>query len=100
MNIKENQTKQKLMGAYYTPDEIVDFMLRWTIESDKPQMILEPSAGDGQFLRRIKEVNRETQITAIEINEEESKNKKKMQEPCIYLTRLNQLIKNKRGMDK
>ena len=33
-------------------------------------------------------------------NEEESKNKKKMQEPCIYLTRLNQLIKNKRGMDK
>ena len=73
MNIKENQTKQKLMGAYYTPDEIVDFMLRWTIESDKPQMILEPSAGDGQFLRRIKEVNRETQITAIEINEEESK---------------------------
>ena len=42
------------MGAYYTPDEIVDFMLRWTIESDKPQMILEPSAGDGQFLRRIK----------------------------------------------
>ena len=33
-------------------------------------------------------------------NEEESKNKKKMQEPCIYLTRLNQLIKNKREMDK
>ena len=32
------------MGAYYTPDEIVDFMLRWTIESDKPQRILEPSA--------------------------------------------------------
>lgn len=73
MNIKENQTKQKLMGAYYTPDEIVDFMLRWTIESDKSQRILEPSAGDGQFLRRIKEINRETQITAIEINEEESK---------------------------
>ena len=73
MNIKENQTKQKLMGAYYTPDEIVDFILRWTIESDKPQSILEPSAGDGQFLRRIKEINRKTKITAIEIDEEESK---------------------------
>lgn len=73
MNIKENQTKQKLMGAYYTPNEIVDFMLRWTIESDKPQSVLEPSAGDGQFLRRLKEVNKETKITAIEIDEEESK---------------------------
>lgn len=73
MNIKENQTKQKLMGAYYTPNEIVDFMLRWTIESDKPQNVLEPSAGDGQFLRRLKEVNKETKITAIEIDEEESK---------------------------
>lgn len=61
------------MGAYYTPNEIVDFMLRWTIESDKPQNVLEPSAGDGQFLRRLKEVNKETKITAIEIDEEESK---------------------------
>lgn len=73
MNIKENQTKQKLMGAYYTPNEIVDFMLRWVIESEGPQSILEPSAGDGQFLRRIKEINRESQITAIEIDEEEAK---------------------------
>ena len=73
MNIKENQTKQKLMGAYYTPNEIVDFMLRWVIESEGPQSILEPSAGDGQFLRRIKEINRGSRITAIEIDEEEAK---------------------------
>lgn len=73
MNIKENQTKQKLMGAYYTPNEIVDFMLRWAIESDEPQSILEPAAGDGQFLRRIREINRGSRITAIEIDEEEAK---------------------------
>ena len=32
--------------------------------------------------------------------EEESKNAKKKQEPCLYLMKLNQLIKNKRGMNK
>lgn len=33
-------------------------------------------------------------------SEEESKKSKKKQEPCLYLMKLNQLIQNKRGMNK
>lgn len=73
MNLKAHQTEQKLMGAYYTPDIIVDFMLRWAIDETVSQKILEPSAGDGQFLRRINKINASSEILAVEINEDESK---------------------------
>lgn len=73
MNLKSNQTEQKLLGAYYTPDSLVDFILRWTIDSATVQQVLEPSAGNGRFLSRINSINPKTKIIAIEINEEESK---------------------------
>jgi len=43
-------TKQKLQGAYYTPQKLVDFLISWTINSKKCQL-LEPSCGDGIFLK-------------------------------------------------
>lgn len=42
-------TKQKLQGAYYTPQKLVDFLTSWAINSKKCQL-LEPSCGDGIFL--------------------------------------------------
>ncbi|MCO4540081.1 Modification methylase Eco57IB [Streptococcus infantarius subsp. infantarius] len=72
MNLKSEQTSQKLMGVYYTPDELVDYILRWGIDKKKNQNILEPSAGDGQFIRRIEEISRESTITAVEIDSKES----------------------------
>ena len=73
MNVKEQQTFQKLMGAYYTPDIIVDYILRWAIDQNVQQKILEPSAGDGQFLRKLSGINTQSLITAVEINKEESR---------------------------
>ena len=72
MNIRELQTDQKLLGAYYTPNELVDFILKWTIDPRVPQRILEPSAGDGQFIKRIRGINCASQIIAVEINKAES----------------------------
>ncbi|MCC9693384.1 hypothetical protein HK253_02995, partial [Streptococcus agalactiae] len=73
MNLKSEQTSQKLMGAYYTPNEIVDYMLRWGIDTEMSLRILEPSAGDGQFIKGLKEVSSDSTIIAVEIDREESK---------------------------
>ena len=69
MNLKEHQSSQKLMGAYYTPNAIVDYMIKWAVDEGVQQKILEPSAGDGQFLRRMTNINKGSSITAIEINQ-------------------------------
>lgn len=41
--------KQKLLGAYYTPKPIVDFLVSWAIRSARDR-VLEPSCGDACFL--------------------------------------------------
>ena len=73
MNQKENETYQKLRGGYYTPDILVEYMLKWGIESGKKQNILEPSAGDGQFIRGVSDINISSRITAVEIDKDEAK---------------------------
>ena len=73
MKLKEKQSEQKLRGAYYTPNEIINFILRWVLREDEPKKILEPSAGDGRFIKLADQINTNSEITAIEINEEESK---------------------------
>ena len=45
-------TTQRQLGAYYTPCSAADFMADWIIRHDGEQ-ILEPSFGDGTFLRAI-----------------------------------------------
>ena len=42
----------KLRGGYYTPELIADFIVRWAIRSPD-DFVLEPSCGDGSFLRSI-----------------------------------------------
>lgn len=43
----------KLRGGYYTPPAIADFISRWAIQSPTDK-ILEPSCGDGSFIRSVK----------------------------------------------
>jgi adenine-specific DNA methylase len=45
-----NPSGQKQAGAYYTPDEVAETLLQWAIrhESDR---LLDPSCGDGRFIR-------------------------------------------------
>ncbi|MET3215468.1 UNVERIFIED_ORG: adenine-specific DNA methylase [Burkholderia territorii] len=52
MNFKENETKDKLRGGYYTPSAVAQFLSRWVLCA-KPQTLLEPSCGDGAFIRAL-----------------------------------------------
>ena len=58
MGLLVNKTKQKELGAFYTSNIIVKYMVDNTlnkIEITKDTRILEPSCGDGNFLLYIKE---------------------------------------------
>lgn len=44
----------KLRGGYYTPQEITNFIAEWAIK-DKDVKVLEPSCGDGHFIKSIVE---------------------------------------------
>lgn len=72
MNDRTKQTEQKLKGAYYTPKEIVDFFINWAIAENKKQIILEPSAGAGNFVNSLKNLNINSHVTAIEIDKDEA----------------------------
>ena len=53
MNFIENETPQKLRGGYYTPPDIARFLIRWALPAGRPLDVLEPSCGDGAFLRAL-----------------------------------------------
>ena len=54
MNFIENESAEKLRGGFYTPLDLAGFLTRW-IKTINPREILEPSCGDGVFLRAIAE---------------------------------------------
>lgn len=76
--MKQQDSYNKLRGGYYTPDKIVDFILKWAnIKSENT--ILEPSCGDGTFLKGLKRNNYSISINnvdAIELAAEEAKKAK------------------------
>jgi adenine-specific DNA-methyltransferase len=52
LKFASDQTPDKLRGGYYTPAAIADFLLSWGLGCD-PARVLEPSCGDGAFLRAL-----------------------------------------------
>ena len=78
MQRKELESAAKLSGSYYTPDIITDFLSNWGLELNEETIrVLEPSCGDGAFIRsltRANEIKNHTNltITAIEFNEIEA----------------------------
>ena len=42
----------KLRGGYYTPQKIADFLTKWAVQNAM-NSVLEPSCGDGSFIRSI-----------------------------------------------
>ena len=72
MNFKENESPEKLRGGYYTPDPIASFLARWVL-LNKPKSILEPSCGDGSFIKGLnKTISYTTRFTGIELLKEEA----------------------------
>lgn len=51
--MRQNPDYQKLRGGYYTPASVSEFIVKWGLTSST-HYILEPSCGDGSFLRAIK----------------------------------------------
>ena len=78
MNFKENESQEKLRGGYYTPARITDYLCKWIL-SDQPRTILEPSCGDGAFIKAIN-TNRkyDVKITGIELDKEEARKSEKI----------------------
>lgn len=66
------QSSRKLRGAYYTPTPVSTFLANWSI-LDPTARVLEPSAGDGEFLAAaLERIGSDGKITAIELDDEEA----------------------------
>ena len=58
---------EKNTGSYYTPQILIDFMLQFIISKRQYTNVLEPSAGDGRFIKSLS--NKKCTIHAIEVDE-------------------------------
>ncbi len=72
MNFKEDQTKQKLRGGYYTPLDLAAFLVRW-ISNIEPTRVLEPSCGDGAFFIRAAKQLQDVNVNGFELDPVEAK---------------------------
>lgn len=89
MKLLENATAEKLRGGFYTPETIASFILKWGINGNSDYEILEPSCGNGVFLKQLKENNhRFKSVKAIEFDEIEAvkADKVKLKNKCIINT--------------
>jgi adenine-specific DNA-methyltransferase len=73
MQLIKEATEEKLRGGFYTPEPIAAFILKWAFNGNTELDILEPSCGDGVFLKEIQKENYEyNSVTAIEFDEVEA----------------------------
>uniref|UniRef100_UPI004049E706 Eco57I restriction-modification methylase domain-containing protein n=1 Tax=Flavobacterium sp. TaxID=239 RepID=UPI004049E706 len=73
MQLIKEATEEKLRGGFYTPEPIAAFILKWALNGNKELDILEPSCGDGVFLKEIQKKKYEyNSVTAIEFDEVEA----------------------------
>lgn len=85
MNFKENESAAKLRGGYYTPEKVSKFLARWILQK-KPKSILEPSCGDGSFIRALKGLHKyRVQFFGVELHEEEANKAAKVAATDKYL---------------
>lgn len=73
MQLINEATSEKLRGGFYTPEPIAAFILKWAFNGNKEFDILEPSCGNGVFLKEIQKGNyKYNSVTAIEYDEIEA----------------------------
>jgi len=79
MKLIKDATKEKLRGGFYTPALIASFILKWAFNGNTKQEILEPSCGDGVFLKEIQKGQYiYNSILATEIDQEEANKAKSL----------------------
>jgi len=73
MKLISEASAEKLRGGFYTPEDIATFILRWGINGSSDYDILEPSCGDGIFLKQLLKHNlKYKSVTAVELDETEA----------------------------
>lgn len=73
MKLITEASAEKLRGGFYTPEPIAEFILRWGINGNNDCEILEPSCGDGVFLKQLLKLESNYKsITAIELDDIEA----------------------------
>ncbi|MFP7254860.1 class I SAM-dependent methyltransferase [Terribacillus goriensis] len=74
MKLMTNSTAQKLRGGYYTPEVLADFITHWAFHDGVKNKVLEPSCGDGSFIRSLTENYQDhfNSCLAVELLEEEA----------------------------
>ncbi len=73
MQLIKDISEEKLRGGFYTPAPIVRFILRWAKNGNSSYELLEPSCGDGAFLKEIKDTQfKYKSITALELIKKEA----------------------------
>lgn len=78
MLLKNEATNEKLRGAYYTPDILAEFIVNLfkdDIKKKKIKTILEPSCGDGVFLKylsKVGSIKNVEKVLAVELDKEEA----------------------------
>jgi adenine-specific DNA methylase len=70
MELMQDASKEKLRGGFYTPQPIVNFILKWLQSNNVNGDILEPSCGDGNFLEGLSQMKFNS-VTAIEYDSDE-----------------------------
>lgn len=79
MQLIKNASHDKLRGGFYTPKTIAEFIIKWAFSEERYTDILEPSCGDGIFLKSIKDGNYQyDSITGVELDENEAEKSKKI----------------------
>lgn len=72
MLLRQDATAERLAGRYFTPSDLANYIVEWATNNDVHiTSILEPSCGDGVFLKSLVEHNLylECNIKGIEIDE-------------------------------
>jgi adenine-specific DNA-methyltransferase len=67
-------TNRKILGAYYTPDNVADYIVKQLKRECDYKTFIEPCFGDGVFIKAIKNNFLKSEITCIEINKETIEN--------------------------
>ncbi len=75
MKLKKDSSEQKLRGAYYTPLQLANAMVK-ICSANNIHTVLEPSCGDGVFLDGLKQlllIDKIDSVDAVEIESDEAK---------------------------
>lgn len=72
----------KLTGSFYTPKNLIEYMVKYVSERIEPHNILEPSAGDGRFVAYLNDFR--CPITLVEMDEDKASDlKSHYSDTCI-----------------